>query len=163
MLINKNRYLNLYDGQKKGEELLLRGDAHRFYVKIKQAKERNQNIHELREMKEMEQIVQTYQRMSRQELKKIRYRLEKETQGNGMIPVLVSSLPWLLFIFSKQFHSWMAKTGGDYFWMILFLLFTVIIVFSIILHYRERAWAGVHIVILDDLLEDSIQKKNGAS
>ncbi|HET7578668.1 MAG TPA: hypothetical protein VFK33_05230 [Bacillales bacterium] len=130
----------------------LRGDVHKFYLKLKKVFNRQHSVEDLKELDEMADIQAFYRGLPAAQLKQIRYRMLKEQNGNGMIPLLVSSMPWLAFIFSQELRNWLNKN-------ILLLLgfliaYTFFIAFGSVLHYREKAWASVHIEILNDLLEE---------
>lgn len=130
----------------------LRGDVHKFYLKLRRHFEADQSIHGLNEIIEINEIQQFYHLLNSPELEKIRYRMIKEQKGNGIIPLLVSSLPWLAFIFSEELHKWVGKN-----FILLFcflIIYTFLITFSTILHYREKSWASVHIEIIDDILKE---------
>lgn len=136
--------------------LSLRGDVHKFYLKLKNAVDHGNSVCELDEIIEMNKIQQFYHRLSSPELVKIRYRMIKEQKGNGMIPVLVSSLPWLAFILSEQLQAVFKK--GMLIILGFLVIYTFLITFSTIVHYREKAWANVHIEIIDDILKERKEK-----
>lgn len=130
----------------------LRGDVHKFYLKLKRTFDQKKSIHELDEIIEINEIQQFYHQLNVPELQKIRYRMMKEQKGNGIIPLLVSSLPWLAFIFSEELHKWVGKN-----FILLFcflIIYTFLITFSTVLHYREKSWATVHVEIIDDILKE---------
>lgn len=131
--------------------MAFRGDAHRLYEKVKHAVDNGTNIEDLPEIKEMQAIDQFYDGLSRQNLELIRYRMLKEKDGNGMIPLLISALPWLGFLLSKQPQTVLLKS---YVYVFIFLiLYTVVTTVSVIIHYREKAWACVHIDMIDNKLK----------
>lgn len=130
-----------------------RGDAHKFYLKLRRAQARNQPINELKEIAEIDDVRRFYQHLDNPDLIKIRYRMLKEHHGTGMIPLLLSALPWLLFIFSKQLQSFLFGRG-NYLWIGFVLLYAFVTILSIIVHYREKAWASIHIEIIQDLLKE---------
>lgn len=132
--------------------LSFRGDVHKFYLKLKNAIRHGDSIHELSEIIEINEIQQFYHRLSVAELVKIRYRMIKEQKGNGMVPLLVTALPWLAFILSKQLQSLFSK--GMLLILGFLVLYTFLITASTVLHYREKAWASVHIEIIDDILKE---------
>jgi hypothetical protein len=135
----------------------LRGDAHKFYLKLRKAIKNNQSIQQLKEIKEINGIEHFYQHLDDDELAKIGYRMTKEQKGAGIIPVLVTSLPWLAFIFSKKLQSWLFG-DGSYLWLGFIFLYIFTIVLSIVVHYREKAWASVHKEIIQDLLKERDRK-----
>src|SRR6478735_2139501 len=86
----------------------LRGDAHKVYLKLKKAAHQNQNAEEIDELAEMEEIRQLYLTLGSATLRKVYYRMIKEKNGSGVIPILVSALPWLFFLFSFQACSFIS-------------------------------------------------------
>lgn len=138
----------------------LRGDAHKFYLKLRRAVKKKQSIGQLKEIREINEIEYFYQHLDDLELRKISYRMTKEQKGTGMIPVLVTSLPWLAFIFSKKLQSWLFK-DGSYLWLGFIFIYIFAMVLGIVVHYREKAWASVHKEIIHDILQN--RKKKGWS
>lgn len=130
----------------------LRGDVHKFYLKLKKAIRHGESIHEIDEIIEVNELQQFYHRLSNPSLQKIRYRMIKEQKGNGMVPLLVTALPWLAFLLSKQLQSLFSKGALIIFGFLVIYTFTI--TFSTVLHYREKAWAHVHIEIIDDILKE---------
>ncbi|HEU5140643.1 MAG TPA: hypothetical protein VFT51_11760 [Bacillales bacterium] len=128
----------------------LRGDVHKFYLKIKKGFQHDHSLNGMKELTEIKGIQQFYEQLESAQLKTIRYRMIKEQKGNGIIPLLVSSLPWLAFIFSKQLHSFVDKSAHLLFWFLI--VYSFVITLSVTIHYREKAWAAVHIEIIEELL-----------
>ncbi|OLO25088.1 hypothetical protein BTR23_25595, partial [Alkalihalophilus pseudofirmus] len=117
----------------------------------------NQNIKNLREIKEINNIQSFYETLPINELKMIQYRMIKEQNGSGMFPILISILPWLGLIFSKQIQKIAEK--NIYFIYIFLTLFTCFALIFILLHYREKAWASLHTEVLKDIIENRQQKE----
>lgn len=138
--------------------LSFRGDVHKLYLKFKKTFSDGQSVEDMKELVEITEIKQFYSQLNASDLIKIRYRMLKEKDGNGIIPLLVSALPWLAFIFSKQLNDFLNQSGHLLFWFLI--LYTFFMTFSLIVHYREKAWATVHIEIIDDLLKE---KKEGVN
>lgn len=128
-----------------------RGDAWKFYLKLKKTTQSGKEINHLQEISELEEIYQFYNHLDSHLLRKIRYRMLKEKKGSGMIPIFVTAIPWLLFIFSKQLQGFLFKDGG-YLWLIFGLVYLTILISSVIIHFRENAWANVHTEIIEDIL-----------
>jgi hypothetical protein len=84
----------------------------------------------------------------------------KEKKGSGIIPILVSSIPWLLLLFSKQLQDYLFQEGSIL-WIVFVILYIIIITISVILHFRENSWASVHIEIIQDILRDR-EKQNSS-
>ncbi|MBE5101392.1 hypothetical protein IGH99_19715 [Bacillus aryabhattai] len=131
----------------------LRGDAHKVYLKLKKAAHQNQNAEEIDELAEMEEIRQLYLTLDSATLRKVYYRMTKEKNGSGVIPILVSALPWLFFLFSQRLQQFLFK-DGSWLWIIFVLLYVFILIPSVFLHFREQSWASVHIEIIQDILKD---------
>lgn len=129
----------------------LRGDAHKFYLKLKKAFHKNQSVNDLGEIIEINDIQRFYHKLNTPELTIIYYRLLKEKKGNGIIPILVTALPWLAFIVSDQLQT-LFKKGLSVLFLFL-IVYTVVTTISIVIHYREKAWANVHMEIVRDIIK----------
>jgi hypothetical protein len=79
--------------------------------------------------------------------------MTKEKNGSGVIPILVSALPWLFFLFSQRLQQFLFK-DGSWLWIIFVVLYVFILIPSVFLHFREQSWASVHIEIIQDILKD---------
>lgn len=102
----------------------LRGDAHKVYLKLKKAAHQNQNAEEIDELAEMEEIRQLYLTLESATLRKVYYRMTKEKNGSGVVPILVSALPWLFFYFRSGCSNFYLKTAagfGLFLWCCTFL------------------------------------------
>jgi hypothetical protein len=132
--------------------LSLRGDAHKFYLRLKRSK-KQQAIDECKELAEIEEIQTFYTEMDSRTLNKIQYRMVKEKNGSGIIPIFISAGPWLLFIFSKQLQRFLFKEGS-LLWIGFVLVYMTTLTVSVIVHFREKAWASVHIEIIQDILRE---------
>lgn len=129
-----------------------RGDAHKFYLKLKKTVRSGHPVHQLKEIIEVNDIKQFYNQMNGDQLSNIRYRMLKEKDGNGMIPLLVTALPWLGFLVSNQLQSFLTK--GIHILFVFLIAYMLVMTTSVILHYREKAWATVHIEIIEDILKE---------
>jgi len=134
----------------------LRGDVHKFYLKLKKTLSKNKSINKLREIEEINEIRQFYQTLTVSELTNIRYKMIKEQNGMGIIPLLFGSLPWLGFIFSRQLQIFLFKDGA-HIWLWFIIGYSLILFLAFLLHYRERAWASLHIEIIEDILSERTQ------
>lgn len=135
-----------------------RGDAHKLYMKLKVTSKNKQSLDELGELTEIEEIQTFYRSLKSSTLKKVYYRVLKEENGMGMIPVLVSAGPWVLLLFSKQLQELLFKDGNMPFFIFI-TIYLLILVVSIILHFREKAWAAIHSSIIKDILHERIEQK----
>ncbi|MDY0395148.1 hypothetical protein RWE15_12865 [Virgibacillus halophilus] len=70
-------------------------------------------------IQEAAEIYHYYTEIESSTLQMIRYRMIKEKNGAGVIPVLVAAIPWLLFLFSKQLQEFLFQEGS--LWWLLFL------------------------------------------
>ena len=130
-----------------------RGDAHIFYLKLKTTLSKDQQFISIQELTEIDEIQKFYSTIDDRMLKKIYYRMIKEKNGSGIIPILVSSGPLILLVFSNQLQKFLFNYGGLIvigFSFIYILLLTI----SVILHFHEKAWAAVHIEIIQDILKE---------
>ncbi|MFC7684887.1 hypothetical protein [Ureibacillus sp. GCM10028918] len=133
---------------------LFRGDAHKIYCHLKK---NSADIPNSKYLKEMKEVRDFYQSIESELLKLIFYRLIKEKNGSGMIPVYVSSIPFLFLIFSNNLQEILFAQGSKY-WLIFILIYIGGITFSLFLHFREKAWAASHIEIIQDLLTERKDK-----
>lgn len=133
--------------------MAFRGDAHKLYIKLTKANKQDKPLRQLKELTEIQDIRSFYQTIETATLQLIYYRMTKEKQGSGIIPIFVTSIPWFFFLFSKQLQEFLFKEGR-----ILFLLFgifyMVTLTISVIVHFRENAWAAVHIEIIQDIVDE---------
>ncbi|MEH7386527.1 hypothetical protein V7147_14130 [Bacillus sp. JJ1521] len=135
-----------------------RGDAHKIYLKLKSNARKDRSFKHLKEMEEVRKIQHFYQGIDSQTLKIIYYRMLKEQNGSGIIPILITAIPWFLFLFANQLQKFLF--GRGYFYLILFtILYFFLLFFTVILHFREKAWASFHIQMICDILEE--RKKVG--
>ncbi|MCM3388476.1 hypothetical protein M3649_10035 [Ureibacillus chungkukjangi] len=129
---------------------LFRGDAHKIYCHLKK---NSASIASSKYLKEMKEVRDFYQSITSDILKLIFYRLIKEKNGSGMIPVYVSSIPFLFLIFSNSLQKHLFAQGSKY-WLIFIVIYLGGITFSLFLHFREKAWAASHIEIIQDILTE---------
>jgi hypothetical protein len=131
--------------------LSTRGDAHKFYKKLRKAK-KHDKIKNLQELTELQDIMNFYEQLETGDLLKIKYKMEKEQNGSGILPLLISALPWLLFIFSKQLQTWLLQDKSYTLLWVFIFSYLSFIVLGVIIHLREKSWASVHINILEDII-----------
>ncbi|WP_026560539.1 hypothetical protein [Bacillus sp. J37] len=129
-----------------------RGDAHKLYLKFKRISDNGEPLHELNELREISAMKTFYKKIDTATLEKIYYRMLKEKNGMGMIPVFVSAGPWLLFLFSKQLQEFLFKNGSMPFFIFITVYLSILII-SVILHFREKAWATIHLTLIKHILE----------
>lgn len=125
-----------------------RGDAHRFYMQLKRRAGADH-----KKLDEIAEIRNFYQSIDTDNLKTISYRMLKEKSGSGIIPILVTAIPWFFFLFSKQLQQFLFK-DGSFLWVVFGFLYLSILTVSVTLHFREKAWAALHIKIIEDILSE---------
>ncbi|WP_322446723.1 hypothetical protein [Robertmurraya mangrovi] len=135
-----------------------RGDAHRFYVELRNVAKRNETVKDIKELVEVQEIVSFYQSIDTFNLKLIYYRMVKEKNGSGIIPLLVTSVPWFFFLFSKQLQEFLFQEGSSL-WLLFSFFYLVTLSLSIVLHFREKAWAELHIKIIQNIIDSRNEKK----
>jgi hypothetical protein len=135
----------------------LRGDAHKIYLKLKKAANNKKPFKSIKELIEVEDIEKFYISIDSETLKKIYFCMIKEKSGSGIIPILISSAPWLFFLFSKQLQEFLFKEGS-FLWVIFVFAYITILTVSVILHFHEKSWASVHIEIIQEILHERKQK-----
>jgi len=126
-----------------------RGDAHKIFLSLK----KQNDIHSDKKLKETAEIKTFYDTLDSKTLQLIHYRMIKEQNGMGIIPILVSSIPWLLLLFSSKIQDVLFKEGR-LLWVIFVFLYLIILTFSVIFHFKEKAWAAFHIEIIKDILSE---------
>jgi hypothetical protein len=130
-----------------------RGDAHKIFLKLEKALDKDQPIKHVKEFKEIEKVKSLYQSIDSETLKIIYYRMVKEKNGSGIIPIFVSSIPWLIFMFSNQISKFLFKEGS-WLWVVFSFIYIIALTISVVLHFREKAWAAFHIEIIQDILNE---------
>lgn len=124
-----------------------RGDAHKVFLTLKgQA-----DIHSNRELNETAEIKSFYESLDSEILQLAHYRMIKEQNGMGIIPIFVTSIPWLLFLISDKVQEVLFK-DGSLLWAIFIFVYLILLTVSVIFHFKEKAWAAFHIEILKDVL-----------
>jgi len=129
---------------------LFRGDVHKIYCHLKKQPD---NIPDSKYLKEMKEVLDFYQSIDSDTLKLIFYRLVKEKNGSGMIPVYLSSIPFLFLIFSNNLQELLFSRGSKYL-VVFIVIYLGGITFSLFLHSREKAWAASHIEMIQDILTE---------
>ena len=131
-----------------------RGDAHKIFLHLKKTFQQNQPYSNIKELAEVKEIQRLYESIDSSTLKLINYRMIKEKNGSGIIPIFVTAVPWFLFLFSKQLQHILFEEGSSH-WLIIFVIvYFVTLTLSVVLHFREKAWAAFHLEIIQDILEE---------
>lgn len=126
-----------------------RGDAHKIYLQLRNHQDPKQH----KDIQETEDIKAYYETLDSQTLQLAYYRMIKEQKGMGIIPIFVSSIPWLLFFFSDKMQSLLFK-NGSFLWAIFLTIYLILLTVSTLFHFKERAWSAFHIEIIHDILKN---------
>ncbi|SEQ95372.1 hypothetical protein SAMN05216232_3786 [Virgibacillus subterraneus] len=126
-----------------------RGDAHKLFLTLKKLKD----IHSNKDLKEAAEIKSFYESLESETLRLIYYRMVKEQNGTGIIPIFVTAIPWLLFLFSDKIQDFLFK-DGILIWAIFITIYLILLTVSAFFHFKEKAWAALHIEIIKDVLEE---------
>lgn len=126
-----------------------RGDAHKLFLTLKEQKD----IHSNKDLKETAEIKSFYESLESETLRLIFYRMVKEQNGTGIIPIFVTAIPWLLFLFSDKIQDFLFK-DGILIWAIFITIYLILLTVSAFFHFKEKAWAALHIEIIRDVLEE---------
>ena len=131
---------------------LFRGDAHKIYCRLRKNPD---NIRKSKYLKDVREVQEFYDSVESDVLRLIFYRLIKEKNGSGMIPIYVSAFSFLLMILSNHLHDLFFAEGRGYWMFFIFMfIYLIAITFSLFVHFREQAWAASHIEIIQDILEE---------
>ncbi|WP_404452147.1 hypothetical protein LG329_17610 [Virgibacillus necropolis] len=126
-----------------------RGDAHKLFLTLKGQKD----IHSNKELKETAEIKSFYESLESKTLQLVHYRMIKERNGMGMIPIFVTGIPWLLFLISDKIQDVLFTKGGMH-WAAFIFLYLILLTISVIFHFKEKAWAAFHIEMIEDILSE---------
>src|SRR5690625_2367074 len=85
-----------------------RGDTHKVYLKLRNQTEVKQN----KDIQETAKIKAYYETHASKTLQLVYYRMIKEQSGMGIIPIFVTAIPWLLFLFSEKIQHVLFDNGG---------------------------------------------------
>ena len=131
--------------------LSFRGDAHKLYLKLRESEKSDNAFTHNKKLSEISDIQSFYEKLESDILKNIYYRMIKEKNGSGIIPIFVSAVPWLLLLFSNKIQQFLFKDEG-FLWVIFVLSYMLILVITVTLHFYEKSWSAVHIEIIQDIL-----------
>lgn len=137
----------------------LRGDAHKVFLRLKKTMDQGHSVKHMKELIEIEEMQNLYRALDSSVLRLIYYRMTKEKNGSGIIPIIVSSVPWLMLLFSKQLSEYLFH-DGSWLWLIFSCLYVFAVAGTVILHFREKAWAAFHMEIIKDILKERQNQKN---
>lgn len=131
----------------------LRGDAHKIFLQLKKNSTGDPSFKNIKRLSEIAEIQNFYITIDTETLKRIYYCMIKEKNGSGIIPILVSSIPWLLLLFAEQLQKFLFK-DGHLPWVIFVIIYMLILMFSVLLHFHEKSWASVHTEIIQEILNE---------
>ncbi|MEN2767643.1 hypothetical protein [Ornithinibacillus xuwenensis] len=126
-----------------------RGDAHKLFLTLKKQKDLESN----KLLKEASDIRSFYESLDSKILQLVYYRMIKEQNGMGVIPIFVTSIPWLLFLFSSKLQD-VLFNDGNMIWIIFISVYLILLTISVTFHFREKAWAAFHLEIISDVLSE---------
>ncbi|MEQ6375972.1 hypothetical protein RZN25_03945 [Bacillaceae bacterium S4-13-56] len=130
-----------------------RGDAHKIYLKMREASNKGVSYKNLKMIKEMQEIQDFYQSIETDTLKKLYYRMMKERNGSGIVLIFVTAVPWFLFLFSGPLEEFLMN-NGSFLWLTFTIIYFSILTIMVTIHFRENAWATVHVEIIRDILNE---------
>lgn len=125
-----------------------RGDAHKLFLMLKE----EGDIHSNKDIKEIAEIKSFYRSLDSETLRLIYYRMLKEQSGTGIIPIFVTAIPWLLFLFSDKVQDFLFK-DGILVWTIFITIYLTLLTVSAFFHFKEKAWSALHIEVIKDVLD----------
>lgn len=102
---------------------------------------------------EIAEIQSFYQSVDTSTLRLIYFRMLKEKSGTGIIPIFVTAVPWFFFLFSSRLEQFLFK-NGSFLWILFGVFYMLVLAISVVLHFREKAWAAIHIELIQDELEE---------
>lgn len=132
-----------------------RGDSHKIYLRLRKQK----NIDSIQELKETEEIKSFYETLDSHTLQLARYRMIKEKNGVGIIPIFVTAIPWLLFLFSSKLQKVLFKEGSML-WAGFAFVYLIALTGSVLRHFKEKAWTALHLQIIQDVLAERDKNPN---
>lgn len=130
-----------------------RGDAHKLYLKLRRIHKKENSLEYSKELQEVGEIQSFYESIDTYTLKLIYYRIIKEKSGSGIVPIFVTAVPWFLFLFTKQLQELLFQEGR-YLWVFFSFIYVSVLLISVIVHLRERAWAALHIEIIQTIIQE---------
>ncbi|UFT98371.1 hypothetical protein KO561_14345 [Radiobacillus kanasensis] len=133
--------------------LTFRGDAHKFYLKLREVSKDTDSFKQVKELEEIQKIKDFYNTMDNPTLKLVYFRIVKERNGTGMIPVFVTAIPWFLFLFSGKLQEFLFQ-HGHYLWLLFGIFYILTLTASVLVHFKEKAWAVMHIEIIQDIIAE---------
>lgn len=126
-----------------------RGDAHKLFLTLK----KQNDIHTNKDLKETAEIKSFYESLDSEILQLVRYRMVKERNGMGIVPIFITSIPWLLFLISDKIQEVLFKEGS-LLWAIFIIIYLILLTISTIFHFKEKAWAAFHLEMIKDILNE---------
>lgn len=112
--------------------------------------------HALRELDDLRAMRRFYDSLSADDRRLLRARMKKEARGIGMIPVALSTLPLLTFVFARQLERQVALVQDRALWLLAAAF--VLGLAALYIHHRQRALATLHLTLLDDAIAAEQQR-----
>lgn len=128
----------------------IRGDAHKLYLRLRALP--STKVKESRYLKETKEIKAFYETLDNETLQLIYYQVAKEKGASGIIPIFATAIPWLLFLFANPLENFLFHDNSLN-WMIFTFIYVILLTTSLVLHFKEKAWAVVHTEMIKDVLE----------
>ncbi|ASK64043.1 hypothetical protein CFK37_18720 [Virgibacillus phasianinus] len=126
-----------------------RGDAHKVFLTLKG----QDDIGSDKDLMETAEIKSFYESLDSDTLQLIHYRMIKEKNGTGIIPIFVTSIPWLLFLISDKVQK-IFFNNGSLIGIGFILIYLILLTASAVFHFKEKAWAAFHIEMIKDILKE---------
>lgn len=133
--------------------LTFRGDAHKLYLKLKHFDKKGEALNKTKELDEIQEIRTFYKPLDTHTLKLVYYRMMKEKSGSGIVPIFVTAIPWFIFLFASKLQEFLFHEGS-LLWLPFSIIYLILLAISVIIHFREKAWATVHIEIIQDIIKE---------
>jgi hypothetical protein len=128
-----------------------RGDAHKLYLKLRSMHRKNESLKHIKELEEVQEVRAFYKSIDTDTLRLVYYRMIKEKNGSGIVPIFVTAIPWFIFLFASKLQEFLFHEGS-LLWLPFSIVYLLALTISVIVHFREKAWAVLHIEIIQDII-----------
>lgn len=126
------------------------GDAHRLYRRLRRRYPGTPPV-PLPELDHLREIHRFYTSLDPDDLRLLLAWLKKERKGVGMIPVTLPAVIWFAFLFSSTIEKTVTERW-PLGWVVLLALWVPVVLITVYVHFRERAWTDLHIALAEDAL-----------
>jgi hypothetical protein len=127
---------------------MLRGDAHRFYLKLRRRCPKPTGP--LKQLDYLRGIRSYYAQLEPGDRQLLLAWARKEESGIGLIPTALSGVPLIGLIFAP-FIQGSVRLMAPWVWLALWLVGAVAFVMGVYIHHRQKAYTTLHIQILEQL------------